>query len=218
MKKICISKDWIFTGEDKEQKIDLPHDYSITIPRDPKAPGGASNGFFGGTRGRYTKYMKLETDAHTILDIDGAYMCARICFNGNQVAMHPYGYTPYLVDLSDRVFVNQINKIMITVLNVQPSTRWYSGSGIYRDVFLWTGGKVRVEPWDVFVTTQSICNDSANISVKFCISADFDCKAEIMFEIWKDGEVIKRTERESEVCKGRNEPEREGFYGEKKGI
>ncbi len=207
MKKVCISKDWIFTGEGKEQNIDLPHDYSITLLRDPKALGGASNGFFGGTMGRYTKYMKLGTSAHTILDIDGAYMCARICFNDNQVAMHPYGYTPYLVDLSDRVFENRVNKIMITVLNVQPSTRWYSGSGIYRDVFLWTGGKVRIEPWDVFVTTQNICNDGAEVSVNFCISADFDCKAEVLFEIWNDGEVVKKTGRESEVCKGKNEDE-----------
>lgn len=45
MKKVCISRDWFFSGAGKEEKIDLPHDYMITIPRTPNAPGGAANGF-----------------------------------------------------------------------------------------------------------------------------------------------------------------------------
>ena len=207
MKKICISKDWFFSGEGGEKRIDLPHDYVITLPRTPDAPGGAANGFFNGTGGVYTKYMRFPDSPHTILDIDGAYMCARICINDDQVAMHPHGYTPYLVDLSDKAHPEKINKIMISVLNVQPSTRWYSGSGVYRDVYLWTGGKVRIEPWDLFVTTKKFNNNSAEIAVKFSACADFECNAEVEFEIYSDTKCVKRESFTYNFPEGRNENE-----------
>ena len=85
MKKICISKDWRFSSPEHPEQIniDLPHDYSIGTTRNPKSAGGASNGFFEGTQGKYTKYMKFDNDEHVILDIDGAYMCARVFLNEN---------------------------------------------------------------------------------------------------------------------------------------
>ena len=101
MKKVCISKNWLFCSPDFNgtSTVDLPHDYSIKLPRDKNAPDHGSNGFFTGTSGEYTKYMTFDDSAHTILDIDGAYMCARISFNDNQTDMHPNGYMPYLVDI-----------------------------------------------------------------------------------------------------------------------
>ncbi len=185
MKKICISKKWNFSMPESSEKytVDLPHDYVITLPRNKNVPGGASTGFFGGTKGSYVKYMQFEDTAHTILDIDGAYMCAKIYLNENLLDMHPHGYTPYLVDLTDKIKKGKSNKLSIDVLNVQPSTRWYSGSGIYRDVFIWTGGTVRIEPWDMFISTKSINNDYAEISLKFCITSDFSCNADVHFNI-----------------------------------
>ena len=176
MRKICISKGWLFSSPEKPEQveIDLPHDYSISLPRNPKSAGGASNGFFEGKYGRYLKYLSFGSDEHVMLDIDGAYMCSRVNFNGNHVAFHPYGYTPFLVDLTPKMRKNRPNRIEITTQNIQPSTRWYSGAGIYRDVFLWTGGKVRIEPWDVFVKTISANDERAVISVKVKISSDID--------------------------------------------
>ena len=101
-------------------------------------------------------------------------MCSRVFFNDNHMAFHPYGYTPFLVDLTPKMRKNRPNKIEITTQNIQPSTRWYSGSGIYRDVFLWTGGKVRVEPWDVFVKTVSADDERAVISAIVEITSDVD--------------------------------------------
>lgn len=205
MKKVCISRDWFFSGAGKEERVDLPHDYMITIPRTSNAPGGAANGFFNGNSGVYTKYMKFDSSPHTILDIDGAYMCARICFNDDQIAMHPHGYTPYLVDLSDKACPGKINKIMVSVLNIQPSTRWYSGSGVYRDVYLWTGGRVRIEPWDLFVSTKELKDKNAVISVKFAVNADFDCNASIEFEIYDNDEHVNHQNFTYELSKGKNE-------------
>ncbi len=157
MKKVCISKDWLL-GFDRKKPctlpVDLPNDYAISKPRDPKAPGGASNGFFVGGDGIYTKELSLE-NKHYILDIDGAYMCAGVTFNGRRLCMHPHGYAPLLVDLTEFAKANEKNTLEITTHGHQPSTRWYSGAGLYRDVFLWEGGDIRLEPWDVFVSTPT---------------------------------------------------------------
>lgn len=176
MKKICISKDWMFSSPEKpdQVRLDLPHDLSISLPRNPKSLGGASNGFFEGTSGKYVKYLDMGSDEHVILDIDGAYMCSRVYFNDNHIAFHPYGYTPFLVDLTPKMRKNRPNKIEITTNNIQPSTRWYSGSGIYRDVFLWTGGKVRIEPWNVFVKTVSADENEATVSANIVITSDIE--------------------------------------------
>ena len=86
MKKICISKDWQFNMPGKNCRVDLPHDYSITMPRSANAPGGGSNGFFQSGVAGYKKFLDLgEAKGHYILDIDGAYMES------------PHAYVPYQV-------------------------------------------------------------------------------------------------------------------------
>ncbi len=193
MKKICISKEWEFSSPEQKSpvKLDLPHDYSISLPRNPQSRGGASNGFFEGECGKYEKYLNIGSDEHIILDIDGAYMCSRVRFNNNHMAFHPYGYTPFLVDLTPKMRKNRPNKIEITTQNLQPSTRWYSGAGIYRDVFLWTGGKVRIEPWDVFVKTISADDEKAVVSATVEITSDIDGEVQLDTSILeKDGKIV----------------------------
>ncbi len=207
MKRECISKDWLFSSpECRSEKIDLPHDYSISLPRNPKSPGGASNGFFDGSDGTYVKYFDKADSEHTILHIDGAYMCARVSLNEDQLTMHPYGYTPFLVDLSEKLNKDKPNKLRISTQNIQPSTRWYSGAGLYRDVFLWTGGKVRIEPWDMFITTSRIDGVDATISVAARITSDMDCDIELINKIISpDGEVIKSVSENISVREGKND-------------
>ena len=172
MKKICISKDWFFRRPGAQpEKIDLPHDYAIGAPRTPDAPGGASNGFFVGGRGEYVKFLTINAP-HAILDFDGAYCCAEYFFNEDWVALHPHGHTPFLVDVSGRVVPGTPNRIRVLTNDMQPSTRWYSGAGLYRDVFLWTGGAVRIEPRDLFVRTVSANAELAEVAVDAVISAD----------------------------------------------
>ena len=183
MKKICISKNWTFSSPDidRDIKVDIPHDFLIKQPRNPKSSAGAQNGFFDGTWGAYSKYVKFGDEAHYILDIDGAYACARIYLNNDLLDMHPHGYTPYLVDISDRAVRGINNLVKITTQNIQPSTRWYSGAGVYRDVFLWSGGKVRIEPWDMFINTLSVDNGCGKVEFKTEISSDTETEAEIEF-------------------------------------
>lgn len=177
MKKICISRDWFLSapGTNGCVKVDLPNDYTISLPRSADVPGGASNGFFPGGDGRYVKYLTPGSEEkHVILDLDGAYMCAEVSLNEDLLAMHPHGYAPFLVDLTAKMRFGRTNKLTIATHGLQPSTRWYSGAGLYRDVFLWTGGSVRIEPRDVFVSTLHIGKGSASVQAECLISADMD--------------------------------------------
>ncbi len=172
MKKICISAGWTFRDGVHEKKVvDLPHDFLIENPRNPESVGWARNGFYDGANGDYTKYLTLDGE-HVILDVDGAYMCARVYLNENLLYTHPYGYTPFLVDLTDGMRRGKSNKIHITTQNLQPSTRWYSGAGLYRDVFLWVGGELRMEPRCLAITTPVATEEVGEVKAKLTLTAD----------------------------------------------
>ena len=204
MQKKCISKDWYLkTSAFGEQKIDLPYDHAVVQPRDPKAPGGAANGFFVGGPADYTKILSVDgRKVHRILDIDGAYMCTQVFVNEGAVALHPHGYAPFLVDLTERLFPGD-NKICLRTDDKQPSTRWYSGAGVYRDVFLWEGGEVRIEPWDTFITTP----DEHTVRVKYELSADRSAEAAVTAAVRDhEGNTVATATGAADVIKGEKTP------------
>lgn len=198
MKKICISKDWLFrektsisfryTGQYKT--VDLPHDYEVSKPRTKHATAGWGNGFYEAGAADYAKFIKFDKEEHVILDIDGAYMCAEVSLNEDIIIMHPHGYTPLLVDLTDRIVWGVNNRIGIKTLPHQPSARWYSGAGIYRDVFLWTGGKVRIEPWDLYMVTKDVTGTDAVVEMRAEVASDIDGMADVNIKILDDSENV----------------------------
>ncbi len=197
MKRVCISKDWTLLASDvtEQKNIDLPHDFSISLPRDPKAPGGGYNGFFQGGKRRYLKFLDIPQDAgHIILDIDGAYMQTEVTFNEHLLNIHHHGYTPFLTDLTEKMRPGLTNKLLVSVTAIQPSTRWYSGGGLYRDVFLWTGGEVRIEPRDIFVTTERADEAEATVKASYVISSDKDARITLSAEIKDENGVSAATE------------------------
>ena len=176
MKKTCISQNWYLDAPHFHGAVDLPHDFSVTAPRDPRARGGGDNGYFIHGNGYYSKTLDIDaTPRHYILDLDGSYMCTTVKCNDLRMVMHPHGYTPILVDLTPRIRFGKTNKLNIDVKAMQPSTRWFAGAGIYRDVFLWEGGDIRIEPWDKFVYTPT----TDSVKAEYDISADRD--AEVTF-------------------------------------
>ena len=212
MIKTNISKDWYFEEDFKlnilrlggniKKKVDLPHDYVISHPRSKDAPGRWGNGFYPGGPGKYYKYMMFENKEHTILDIDGAYMCAKVLLNKDLLAIHPYGYTPMLIDLTDRIARSRHNKIEIFTNDMQPSSRWYAGAGLYRDVAIWTGGSVRIEPWDLYVVTNSANEAQADITVKTQISSDLDTDAVLHITLTdKGGNIAASVSKDIKVTK-----------------
>ena len=180
--------------------VDLPHDYAISQKRSADGNGTQNNGFYPDQDGRYVKYMTFEEGKHYVLDIDGAYMRTLVYLNENYLANHPYGYTPFLVDLTPYIFTDCTNKLMISTSPLADSTRWYSGNGLYRDVFLWEGGNVRIEPWDMFVSTASVDEDGAQLRVRFAVSADKDAAIQVRFTVISgDGRCVKAQEHQMQV-------------------
>ncbi|QOR45953.1 glycoside hydrolase family 2 TIM barrel-domain containing protein [Trueperella pecoris] len=117
--------------------LDLPHDYSIH--QDFQKSGEAESGFLLGGVGWYRKNLALSEDfrgKQININFDGIYMDATIYVNGHKVANHPYGYTPFSVDITKYVTVGEANVLAVRVNHQTPSSRWYSGSGIYRNVDL----------------------------------------------------------------------------------
>jgi beta-galactosidase len=154
--------------------LDLPHDWSIEdnpgtdSPLDPDAIGGISSGYFTGGTGWYRKSFSLsgETSGKRIyLQFDGIYMDADIWINGRHLGNHPYGYTSFWYDITPMVNPGEKNLVAVRVRNEGRNSRWYSGSGIYRHVWLIATEPFHVSPWGTFVTTPDIEGGRALVTV-----------------------------------------------------
>jgi len=195
MLKQRISDNWYFRYRgSQKQPVTLPHDMVVTLPRSPEADGGAGNGYWPSAFGTYFRYLPPAEAACTILDVDGAYMLAEVMLNGHQMSLHPHGYTPYLTNLTSLLSRTMTNKLEIQVSSLQPSARWYSGGGIYRDVYLWTGGSVRIEPWDLFITTRGGIAYAA-VDVQGTITADEHARTKVILTVKNaDGVPVAETD------------------------
>jgi beta-galactosidase len=139
--------------------IDLPHDWSIEL--DPTTEGtNSETGYLQGGLGWYRKTFTLPRSAmhkSVSLEFDGIYMDSVVYLNGQQVASHPYGYTGFAVDLAGaHTDGHTPNVVAVQVRNKLPSSRWYSGSGIYRNVHLVITDPVHVARHGTFVTTPDV--------------------------------------------------------------
>ncbi len=142
--------------------VDLPHDYSIEdipgteSPFDASHPDGIDAGYLtNGTawyRKSFTVPRKLESREMSIL-FDGVYMNADVWLNGEHLGNHPYGYTAFGYDIADLVRFGEKNVIAVEVKNEGENSRWYSGSGIYRHVYICITEPVHVARWGTRVTT-----------------------------------------------------------------
>ncbi|WP_238412429.1 glycoside hydrolase family 2 TIM barrel-domain containing protein [Saccharothrix deserti] len=139
--------------------LDLPHDWSIEQAMTPAA--GSNTGYFPGGLGWYRKTFTLPRSTagkKVSLDFDGVYMDSEVYLNGTLVTAHPYGYTGFAVDLTPLAHTDgkTPNVVAVKVRNKLPSSRWYSGSGIYRHVELVVTDPVHVARHGTFVTTPNV--------------------------------------------------------------
>lgn len=119
------------------ESIDLPHDFSIS--QEFTSRGEAESGFLPGGTGWYRKnfIMPEECDGkRLVLNFDGVYSHASVYVNGTKLGEHHYGYTAFAFDITDYVTCDGSteNIIAVEAVNNIPSSRWYSGSGIYREI------------------------------------------------------------------------------------
>ena len=158
-------------NDDSWQTLNLPHDWSIEMPFDSTSPTGTGGGALRGGLGWYRKTFTLPAsskDKNVFIDFDGVYMNSEVWINGHSLGVRPNGYISFRYDLTPYLkFGNEKNAIVVKVDNSkQPNSRWYSGSGIYRNVWLVTTNKIFVDNWGTFITTPTVNNESATVDIK----------------------------------------------------
>src|SRR6266849_6030024 len=181
------------------RKIDLPHDWSIEdLPSHPESTGeaavwedcgcpeevgpfsrlrsegkGATGWVLGGV-GWYRKSFatpELVENGRVELLFDGVYMNADVWINGHQLGHHPYGYTGFAYDITSHLRKGGENVVAVRANNNGKNSRWYSGSGIYRHVWLTVTGSLFVPLWGVHIAATAVSQDSANLSVSVRIGS-----------------------------------------------
>ncbi|HEU5218413.1 MAG TPA: glycoside hydrolase family 2 TIM barrel-domain containing protein, partial [Gemmatimonadales bacterium] len=157
------------------RRLDLPHDWSIEGTPRQDAPGGGRMGYFPGGQGWYRRTFRLPAGAHgqsAWLELDGVYMNAQVWVNGASVGRRPYGYSSVAYDITRRLVPGE-NLIAVKVDNsLQPNSRWYSGSGIYRHVWLTLVDPLHVGHWGTFVTTPRADSLGAEVQVATRVEND----------------------------------------------
>lgn len=201
-----FNKDWTFEKADQADRlkafygnsnavaVTLPHDAMIREKRDKDCPSGAQSGFYSGGVYTYEKKFMAQYEwkkQDVFLEFEGIYGIARVWINGSLAAVNRNGYMGFSVDLKPWISYEHENIIRIDVDNSkQPNSRWYSGSGIYRDVNLWTGKGVYISHDKLRITTLSVNDDMAVLEVCAQLKniIGHGLEAECLIEIKKDGQ------------------------------
>lgn len=199
--------------DSKWESISIPHDYSIT--QDYTTALDAESGYLPGGTGWYRKHFVVgkEMEGKELrLDFDGVYMNATVYVNGEKLGTHPYGYTPFSFDITDKVKVGEENVVAVKVDHKTPSSRWYSGSGIYRSVHLSVMDKVHVGLNGTKVETPDLKSDTKNVTtnIKTTVQNEGTEKAsvELTHNIFKKGteeSIGKVTTQAQEVEAGKSQ-------------
>ncbi len=217
MKKTLINNNWQYTlwrnwwDKQTPQTIDLPHDWSISQKRHPENPAKADGAFYPGATLIYTKSLDIPENLvgqKVIIEFEGAYMNALVKINNQLVAKNNYGYSSFYADITPYVNYGGENKLKVIVNNsAQPNSRWYSGTGIYRNVWLLTSEKCSIKPWGVYITTPQADEKESIVKVETQFSyAEEEYKDCILHTSIIDdkNKVIKSVE--SNIAIGKNAP------------
>jgi len=152
------------------RSLDLPHDWSIEGKINPKNPTSGGGGYFPAGIGWYRKTFNIPGEwkgKKVSIYFEGVYMNSEVFINGKSLGIYPYGYSSFSYDLSPYLDFNHENVIAVRVDNSQQvNSRWYSGSGIYRHVWMSVTGAVHIADWGVAITTPDVSSKKATIQVK----------------------------------------------------
>ncbi|WP_240732488.1 glycoside hydrolase family 2 TIM barrel-domain containing protein [Flavobacterium alkalisoli] len=187
-REISFNENWQFylsnDGNDtiaantQWKNINVPHDWSIELPFDENSPAGIGGGALNGGLGWYKKIFKTaEKDSTKVISIvfDGVYMNSDVWVNGHHLGNHPNGYIGFEYNLTPYLnYGEKENEILVKVNNAkQPNSRWYSGSGIYRNVWLKTTDKASVTQWGTYITTPTVSDNEAIINIETTIKNEY---------------------------------------------
>ena len=189
--RVCFDKGWLFQlnekltvadamkSNDGWRRLDLPHDWAIEGDFYAGNPSGAGGGALPGGVGWYRKTLTvsvLPVGERWLIEFDGVYMNSTVYVNGQALGSRPYGYSSFEYDLTP--FLKQgDNEIVVKVDNSdQPNSRWYSGCGIYRHVWLTHVNDTHVAHWGTYVKTTPL---SGMKGKQKTVKAQFDVQVEV---------------------------------------
>jgi beta-galactosidase len=184
----CDDKNW--------RTLDLPHDWSIAGKLSPNNPTGGGGGFFPAGIGWYRKTFTVPLTwkgKRVSIYFEGVYMNAEVFLNGKSLGIHPYGYTSFSYDLSPYLEYDTGNVLAVRVNNSQQTNcRWYSGSGIYRHVWLVVTNPVHIATWGVGITTREVSTERATVQVTTVLSNDTDSLQSVTVETQLKSERVDK--------------------------
>lgn len=219
--KICFNDNWSFSlsdnlkasetdFDDKEWRVlNLPHDWAIEGDFSKDNPSGTGGGALPGGTGWYRKtFIPSNEDSDKIIriDFDGIYMNSEVFINGQSLGKRPYGYISFGYDITPYLKWNEKNVIAVRVDNSeQPNSRWYSGCGIYRNVWLTKTNPVHVDEWGTYVTTSEISNDNATLNIVTTVQNSGNNNETVTLKSIlndMDGSIVAETESSVSVVAG----------------
>jgi beta-galactosidase len=163
-------------NDDSWRTVTVPHDWSIEGVPNEKNPTGAGEGYFPAGIGWYRRAFTVPPSwkgKQVSIEFDGVSLDATVYLNGQKIGSHPYAYTSFRFDITSYLNFSARNVVAVRVDNsLQPNSRWYSGSGIYRHVRVVVTGPIHVAPWGVFVNTPEVSTASARVVVKTQVQSD----------------------------------------------
>lgn len=164
------------------RSLNLPHDWAIEGDFSKENPSGTGGGALPGGIGWYRKTFTVpgyKEGEKVYIDFDGAYMNTTVYINGHELGTRPYGYASFSYDITPWLKEGD-NVIAVKVDNSdQPNSRWYSGCGIYRHVWLRKLDAIHVAQWGTYVTTSDITPDSATVNIATTVDNTSATDAEV---------------------------------------
>lgn len=181
------------------RSVDLPHDWGVEHPPAKDAASTGGGGYHRSGVGWYRRVLPpVEAGRRLRVRFDGAYQHAQVWLNGKRLGDHAYGYTPFSFDLTEHAHAEQPNVLAVRVDNsAQPNCRWYSGSGLYRHVWLCESGPVALRAGGVWLRTESLSDAAARAHVDWAIENTGDQAAEVVVDVSlvnNGGEVVAQAQ------------------------
>lgn len=214
-----FNKDWNFKlGHHPEAKndsldvsdwktLEVPHDWSIEGEFSEKHATEPEGGALPAGIGWYRKSFEIPRDwedRKVFISFDGVYRNSEVWINGEYLGKRPFGYISFQYDLTPYLNYGGKNIIAVKVDNsAQPNSRWYTGSGIYRNVYLIAKSKVYIDHWGTFVTTPFVSKDSANVSFKVNLKNSLDTLKNVQVKsviLDSDGQEVEIRENSVEIA------------------
>lgn len=208
-RRLDFTADWAFRlGDDTIaaspeyndadwRMLNLPHDWAVEGEFSRDNLSGTGGGALPGGVGWYRKTFtadKADQGKRLRIDFDGAYMNSTVYINGHELGTRPYGYISFSYDLTPYIKWGEENVVAVRVDNAeQPNSRWYSGCGIYRNVWLTKMNPVHVAQWGTYVTADEVSKNSARLTVRTTLENEqaTDAPLELLSQlIDENGKVI----------------------------